>query len=230
VIAATRVHGLSVAALDTSCRLVQPDAAGREATFREARFMIDLALELAAPAVRVFGGELSGDMTVEEALPPAAELLGRMADEAAARGLVVLVETHDPVWSRSRNVTALTAACGSPGTGVLYDVLHPCRAGESLGETLAVLGARVRLVHLKDARRPPSGSDRWGLCMIGEGDVPLPAALVGLRTHGYTGWYSFEWEKRWHPELEEPEIALPAANKAIRDLLSHEEVQEYADE
>jgi hypothetical protein len=30
-----------------------------------------------------------------------------------------------------------------------------------------------------------------------------------LVEHGYRGYYSFEWEKVWHPEIEEPEIAFP---------------------
>ena len=30
-------------------------------------------------------------------------------------------------------------------------------------------------------------------------------ALVKL---GYRGYYNFEWEKRWHPEIEEPEVAF----------------------
>ena len=29
-----------------------------------------------------------------------------------------------------------------------------------------------------------------------------------LQKGGYQGYYSFEWEKLWHPEIEEPEIAL----------------------
>jgi hypothetical protein len=24
----------------------------------------------------------------------------------------------------------------------------------------------------------------------------------------YKGFYSFEWEKRWHPEIEEPSVAF----------------------
>ena len=31
-----------------------------------------------------------------------------------------------------------------------------------------------------------------------------------LEEDGYPGYYSLEWEKRWHPELEEPEIVFPA--------------------
>jgi fatty-acyl-CoA synthase len=30
-----------------------------------------------------------------------------------------------------------------------------------------------------------------------------------LGDRGYDGYVSVEWEKRWHPELAEPEIALP---------------------
>lgn len=56
VVDATRSRGLLVPALDSSCRLVQPDAAGREATLREAQSMLNLAVRLEAPAVRVFGG------------------------------------------------------------------------------------------------------------------------------------------------------------------------------
>jgi len=30
-------------------------------------------------------------------------------------------------------------------------------------------------------------------------------ALVKI---GYRGYYSFEWEKRWHPDIAEPEVAI----------------------
>jgi hypothetical protein len=36
----------------------------------------------------------------------------------------------------------------------------------------------------------------------------------------YTGSYSFEWEKVWHPELEEPEIAFPDYARVMREYLS----------
>jgi fatty-acyl-CoA synthase len=30
-----------------------------------------------------------------------------------------------------------------------------------------------------------------------------------LTAGGYPHWISVEWEKRWHPEIEDPEVALP---------------------
>jgi len=43
---------------------------------------------------------------------------------------------------------------------------------------------------------------------MGRGEVPIFDAIDALSKGGYKGYYSFEWEKLWHPELAEPEIAL----------------------
>jgi hypothetical protein len=40
-------------------------------------------------------------------------------------------------------------------------------------------------------------------------------ALVRL---GYEGYVSFEWEKYWHPEIEEPEISIPDFASAMGQL------------
>jgi hypothetical protein len=38
--------------------------------------------------------------------------------------------------------------------------------------------------------------------------VPLGEAAAALRELGYQGYVSFEWEKFWRAEIEEPEVAL----------------------
>jgi sugar phosphate isomerase/epimerase len=40
------------------------------------------------------------------------------------------------------------------------------------------------------------------------GEVPIFEAIDVLLKGGYKGYYSFEWEKLWHPELEAPELAI----------------------
>jgi sugar phosphate isomerase/epimerase len=216
VIEATRARGLRVPALDSSCQLAQVDDTGRSKSVREGEFMVDLALTLGAPAVRVFGGPLPESVAIGEALAPAAEVLRRIAQHAAAHDIQILVETHDPAWSRSANVVALTTAAGVPSVGILYDVLHPCRMGETVEQTVSTLGRHVKLVHVKDGHRPPDGAEEWPLCALGEGDVPLDSIFVLLQAQGYDGWYTFEWEKRWHPELAEPKVALPAGAAYVR--------------
>jgi predicted xylose isomerase-like sugar epimerase len=44
--------------------------------------------------------------------------------------------------------------------------------------------------------------------LTGTGDVPVRQQVEELAKAGYRGFYSFEWEKRWHPEIEEPEMAI----------------------
>ena len=41
-----------------------------------------------------------------------------------------------------------------------------------------------------------------------------------LRDEGYDRWVSFEWEKKWHPEIEDPEVAFPQYAKVMAEYLS----------
>ncbi len=45
--------------------------------------------------------------------------------------------------------------------------------------------------------------------LFGSGEFPALDALQLLDLAGYDGWYSLEWELAWHPELEQPLVALP---------------------
>ena len=40
-----------------------------------------------------------------------------------------------------------------------------------------------------------------------------------LADGGYDGALSLEWEKLWHPDLDEPNVVLPRAITYLRDLL-----------
>src|SRR6185503_11265691 len=81
--------------------------------------------------------------------------------------------------------------------------------GETPAEGLAVLGDRARHVHLKDVARDPGEARGWAPRLPGGGEFGPGEVLALLRASGYDRWVSFEWEKRWHPALAEPEAALP---------------------
>ena len=56
--------------------------------------------------------------------------------------------------------------------------------------------------------------------LTGTGTVPVRETVNVLARGGYRGYYCLEWEKRWHPELEEPEIAFPHYAKVMREYLA----------
>jgi fatty-acyl-CoA synthase len=104
--------------------------------------------------------------------------------------------------------------------GALWDLHHPYRVGEQPEEVWALIGDRTLLVHVKDAVRDPSERTGWKLVLLGEGEVPVRDGLRVLQDHGYQGWLTVEWEKKWHPEIAEPEIALPQHAKLLRSWLA----------
>jgi len=61
--------------------------------------------------------------------------------------------------------------------------------------------------------------DDWQLVALGEGEVPVRESLAALAAVGYDGWLTVEWEKRWHPELAEPEVALPRELETLKRWL-----------
>jgi hypothetical protein len=44
-------------------------------------------------------------------------------------------------------------------------------------------------------------------------------AIDVLKQNGYAGWILFENEKRWHPNLAEPEVAFPAFASWVEPLI-----------
>ncbi len=70
------------------------------------------------------------------------------------------------------------------------------------------------------ARNLMSGHRPSHYVLMGEGDFPTSRTLKFLIEYGYTGWLSLEWEKMWHPELADPQIALPTFVRLMHSELS----------
>jgi sugar phosphate isomerase/epimerase len=97
----------------------------------------------------------------------------------------------------------------------VWDSHHPHRMGERPAEIYQNIGRRTLLAQVKDARRADAREDGWQLVLLGEGEVPVREMLRLLAAGGYEGWISVEWEKRWHPEIEDPQVALPQHLKLL---------------
>ena len=196
--------GVPLVCLDTSIEVARPFE-------RELSAAVELAAEWGAPTVRVFGG-------ASEALDDIARRLEPPLVRAEELGVTIALETHD-AFSSAALVAELLRRVGSPSFAALWDVHHPYRLGESPDDVVRALGTRIRLVHVKDARRSDDG---WELVPLGEGDVPVRESLAALEASGYDGWVTLEWEKRWHPELAEPEVALPRDGATLRRWLKED--------
>jgi sugar phosphate isomerase/epimerase len=206
-VALTRARGLEVCAIDTSCKFNLSDPAERTQNVEVLRQWITLAHELNVPILRVFGGAGSGTDLAEEN-QWVADSLRQVASQAEQAHVTIVLETHDG-FASSQRVAQVLHLVNSPAIAALWDSHHPYRVGETAPQVMDQLDGHIAHVHVKDARRLDAAGTQWQLVLIGEGEVPIREQLQSLQQHGYTGYVSVEWEKRWHPEIEGPEVALP---------------------
>lgn len=206
-----RDRNLAIPCLDTSCRFDQ--ATELEHSIDEGKRHIDLANELEAPFIRVFGDRISDNDSRDKVIGQVVGGLLTLAQYAEGTGVQVLLESHGD-FARIENLLDVLRAVDHPHAGVLWDVHHPYRFfSEPLADTYKKLKSRIRHVHLKNSVAVDGGV-RYSL--MSQGDVPVVEVLQLLSSGGYDGWLSFEWEKRWHPEIEEPDVALPDFVRVLR--------------
>ncbi len=206
--------GLELCCLDTSLKVA--DAA---ASLDEGYGYLELAAALGSPLIRVFGGA-APDEALETAAARAGERLLALAERGRTLGVRVALETHDS-FAAGRSVAAALAAAKDDHAGALWDTLHPVRVGETADETLDLIGARLLHMHIKDGNVQPDINE----CrLLGEGTVPVPAILRALAARGYAGWLAVEWEKKWQPQIAEPEVALPQYADTLRAYLQEIEM------
>jgi sugar phosphate isomerase/epimerase len=199
-----RDRGLVVPVLGASINMHEKDVAKYADAMAETRRFIDVASALGAPYVRVFGNTLVKNAPREPQLAYIGRGLRELGTYAQPRGVTVLLESHGD-FVDSPTLLEIMRLADSPNVALLWDAHHTFVGGESPETSVRELGRFIRHTHLKDSL--PAGTDRKYV-LTGTGEVPVRRQVEALARSGYRGFYNFEWEKRWHPEIEEPEVAI----------------------
>ena len=90
---AAQKAGVAICCVATSCVFADPATAPK--MIETARAAIDLAADVGASRIRVFGGAQGSGLSRQLAVVQVASSLKSLADRAARRGVVVCMETHD---------------------------------------------------------------------------------------------------------------------------------------
>jgi sugar phosphate isomerase/epimerase len=209
--------GLVISDLGASSNMHVKEPGERRKQLDEGRRFIDLAHELGVPYVRMFGDRIPPGEAREEVMKRVVDGFQEMASHAKAAGVVVLIESHGD-FTRSNDLEEILTRVDSEAFALLWDAHHTfVSAGEAPAETWKRLGSTVRHTHLKDS--VPDGEERRYV-LTGSGEVPVREQVKVLAAGGYDGLYGFEWEKRWHPEIEPPEVAFPHYAKTVGEYLA----------
>lgn len=198
-------NGLKFVCLGASAPLHHPEGAKREQSLDEGKRFIDLAEALGCPYVRVFPNNLPKDQDKAVTLQLIRQGLQTLGDHATKTKVAVLMETHGDLI-QTADIVEVMQGLERPNVGLVWDFTNMWSiTKEAPISVYPKLAPYIRHVHVKDYKMQ-DGKMRYTL--LGQGMAPAFQALDLLQRAGYKGFYSFEWEKLWHPELEEPDTAL----------------------
>jgi len=208
-------EGIAICCVDTSCVFHSADGSERANQVKIALAHADLAEKLRARLIRVFPDKIQSGGGREETRDwisgSLREIAERMPDDVN-----VGLETHGD-FARAECAAEIVTLADHPKVKLIWDVANSVAAGDEIEHAARVVEPYLAHVHLRDAK-PVAGSEHWLPVLAGTGRVSFADAVAAIRELNYDGFVSFEWEKYWHPEIEEPEVALPDFITAIREV------------
>ena len=189
---------LSIPCIDSSSD--PADIVCREEQIAEVKECIRIAKNLHIPNIRIHTFS-HGENDFENVESFLAEVLP-IAEKA---GVTLLFETAGLFGDTARLRDLLEHfACDS--LAALWDMYYTYfGANETPETTIKNLGAYIKHIHIKDARRE---GDKAVYCLMGEGELPIGEMILALRSVNYDGFISLEWAPEWFKELDDMEIIL----------------------
>ena len=204
-LAFAKARGVSFCCLGASASFHEPEK--RKENLEEALGTVKLASACGIPFVRVFGNDLVTDDEDTEIRDIAGQI-SILCDEARGYNVDILLEVHGD-FNTGEKILKTAEGVGRENFGIIWDIQHSREDPARFWEKTKHL---VRHVHIKD-------SANGKLCGTGEGDLPVAEIVRMLESDGYTGFYSLEWEKRWHPQLRDPAEEFPSYVSFMQKLV-----------
>ncbi len=197
--------GLTVVCLGTSVVLHEAAGSKREEHFDKAKKFIDLASALNCKAIRVFPDKMPPERSKADNQKIMAESWIQLCAFAKGTDVAILMETHGELLL-SEDIVELIKQVPATNAALVWDMANMwSKTKEPVKDMYQNLKPYIKHTHIKDLILEEENIKD---VFIGKGQSPVFEALQLLHQDAYAGFYSFEWEKRWHPELADPELAL----------------------
>ncbi len=191
--------------LGSSATMHFPEGPERQKNMDEGKRFIDLGSQVKCPYIRVFPNLFPKEQDKRVTMDLISKGLLALGDYAKGSGVTVLMETHGDLV-KSEDIEQLMQMSEHPNTGLVWDVVNMWTATkEAPADMYKRIKKYIRHAHIKDANIIDG---KIAYTFMGKGQTPVFEAIDILSNAEYKGYYSFEWEKLWHPEIAEPEIAL----------------------
>ncbi len=217
-------YDMRVSAYDVSNNFVKADEAERAKDVAHVIEGIHIAKELGTNVVRVFCGDLSGNLSYEDGHEWIIDSLKTCAEVAEKEAVYLAIENHGLLAGKSEQVKDVIAQVDSPYVKSTFDTGNFLLVHEEPTAAFDNLKEEIVHVHFKDFREKKPAEDVKSFKSLeavsfvgvipGDGAVDLAYIVNGLKDIDYDGWLSIEYEG-----LEEPKEATFEAVKRLKQLI-----------
>ncbi|MEO6357303.1 MAG: sugar phosphate isomerase/epimerase family protein [Ferruginibacter sp.] len=206
--------GLRFSDLGSSAQMHHQDATERKKNLDDAKRFIDLAEKTGCPNVRVFPNNLPKEVDRNVTIDLIIKGLAELGDYAKGSNVTVLLESHGELVYKA-DLLHIMQSAANKHVGMVWDIVNMWSVTKEPPATVyAALKNYIHHTHIKDLK-VTNGKEQY--TFLGEGETPIFEAIDILYKDGYKGYFSFEWEKLWHPELDVPEKAIAHYSKVMRE-------------
>lgn len=165
------------------------------------------------------GYDASSGGSLDEQVERFLARIGSVADEAAAEGITICLETHGGPLSTGAMAAELVRQIGKPNVGINYDPANVIYYGDTRPEAdIAAAADYIVHMHVKDKL---GGAGEWNFPAVGTGDIDFGAIFQVADAAGFSGPASIEIEfkdLKW-PPLEEVNAALAESVRFVRQFV-----------
>lgn len=208
---------IKVICLSSSAAMHFPNGAERDKNMDEAKRFIDLAQQLKCPFIRVLPNRLAKGDEKSKSIEIIIASLQELGDFARDKGVIVLLESHGDLL-QSEEIEKVMKSVNKPNVGFMWDVVNMWnKYKEPPAQVYVRLKKYIHHTHLKDLEIV-NGKQQPAL--VGKGYVPIFEAVDVLKKDRYKGYFNFEWEKMWYPDIAGPEIALTDYAKVMSEYFN----------
>jgi len=195
--------GFSVSGTAIGNTFTYPPGPKRDEQIAYTKRWIDGAVELGAPTIRIFAGDVQKGTTEAQARQWCIEAIRDCCAYAGTRGIILALENHGGIVSTADQLLPIVREIDSEWFGVNWDSGN-FKSADAYRELEAIAPYAVT-AQIKVNIGSPSGS----------GPADWARVLKILTSAGYRGWIALEYE-----EEEDPKTAVPKLLERLDRLIA----------
>jgi sugar phosphate isomerase/epimerase len=197
------LQGLTVSGTAIGNTFTHPPGPERDREIDYTRQWIDRAVDMGAPVIRIFAGNVQKGTTEAQARQWSIETIRECCAYAGTKGIILALENHGGIVTTAEQLVSLVREIDSEWFGVTWDSGN-FRSADPYRE-LALAAPYAVSAQVKTTVGSPEGHRKADLSRV-----------IGiLKDAGYRGWVALEYE-----EDEEPKQAVPRYLDELRQLIA----------